>query len=351
MHILIQRKKAMSNKKTIGITYDLKDDYLKMGFDSEEVAEFDSIDTINAIDEALINYGYNTIRIGNIYNLVKFLANGNRVDLVFNICEGLHGSSREAQVPSLLEAYNIDCVFSNAESLSNTLNKATAKTIVDNAGLSSAKFIVIEKEEDIKKIDITYPLFAKPLFGGTGQGISSKSIINDESELKIEIVRQLEIYKQPILVEKYLSGREFTVGIVGNGENARAIATMEISINPNSDKGVYSYLNKSNYRDVAKYSLVNDEVKERAEELALSSYKALNCRDASRIDLRMDEDNKLYFLEVNPLAGLNPIDSDLPIMCYLKGMKYQDLINSIMDSVNNRLINNVIKYEKNFNIY
>ncbi|MBK5201219.1 MAG: ATP-grasp domain-containing protein [Spirochaetaceae bacterium] len=327
----------MSKNKTIGLTYDLKDDYLKMGFSSELVAEFDSIETINAIDEALVNYGYDTIRIGNIYNLVKFLADGNKVDLVFNICEGLYGSSREAQVPSLLEAYNIDCVFSNAEALTTTLNKAIAKTIIAKAGLRSARFVVIEKEEDIEGIDISYPLFAKPLFGGTGQGISSKSIVNNEFELKAEVNRQLEIYKQPILVEKYLEGREFTVGIVGNGKNARAIATMEIAINPDSDKGVYSYLNKSNYKEVAKYSLVEGLIKEKAEELAISSYKALNCRDASRIDLRMDKKGNLYFLEVNPLAGLNPLDSDLPIMCYLKNMKYQELINSIMDSVNFRL--------------
>ena len=222
----------MNRKKTIGITYDLKDDYLKMGFSSEVVAEFDSIETINAIDEALVNYGYNTIRIGNIYSLVKFLAAGRKVDLVFNICEGLYGSSREAQVPSLLEAYNIDCVFSGASALTTTLNKAIAKTLIAKAGLKSARFAVIESEEEIEYIDIPYPLFVKPLFGGTGQGISSKSIVNNYSELNAEINRLLEIYTQPILVEKYLEGREFTVGIVGNGKNARAIATMEIIVNP-----------------------------------------------------------------------------------------------------------------------
>ena len=327
----------MSKYKTIGLTYDLKDDYLKMGFNSEEVAEFDSIETINAIDEALSKYGYDTIRIGNIYNLVKFLASGKRVDLVFNICEGLNGSSREAQVPSLLEAYNIECVFSNAETLTTTLNKAIAKTIVSKAGLRSSRFAVVEKIDQIEDIDIKYPLFVKPLFGGTGVGISSKSIVENHSELKAEIIRQLDIYKQPILVEKYLDGREFTVGIVGNSNNARAIATMEIAIDSNSDKGVYSYLNKSNYKEVAKYSLVEGSIKAQAEELALASYKALNCRDASRIDLKMDSKGNIYFLEVNPLAGLNPSDSDLPIMCYLKNMKYQELINSIMDSVNFRL--------------
>ena len=324
-------------KKTIGLTYDLKDDYLKKGYDRELVAEFDSIITIDALDEALQNYGYNTIRIGNIFSLVKFLNEGKRVDLVFNICEGLYGTARESQVPALLEAYNIDCVFSSQLVLATALNKAIAKTIVRAAGVTTADFAVVNNMKQIEDVAIKYPLFVKPLYGGTGIGISSRSLVKNKSSLTTEVERQLRVYKQPILVEKYLEGREFTVGIVGHGNGARAIATMEINIDKSSDNGIYSYKSKSDYLDCAKYSLVDGTIKQDCEDVALDAWRSLDCRDGGRVDLKMDKHNQVYFLEVNPLAGLNPIDSDLPIMCKLKGTSYQQLINAIMDSANFRI--------------
>jgi len=149
--------------KTIGLTYDLKDDYLKQGFSNEIVAELDSLETIDAIEDALSKYGYNTIRIGNIFNLVNFLSAGKTVDLVFNICEGLFGPSRESQVPSLLEAYGIDCVFSSSLTLSISLNKAIAKTIVASKGVPTAPFTVVNEIDEINNIELDYPLFVKPL--------------------------------------------------------------------------------------------------------------------------------------------------------------------------------------------
>jgi D-alanine-D-alanine ligase len=324
-------------KKTIGITYDLKDDYLKKGFDPELVAEFDSITTIDAIDEALQEYGYTTVRIGNVYSLIKFLASGKRVDLVFNICEGLFGSSRESQVPSILEAYNIDCTFSSSLVLATSLNKAIAKTIVRSAEIPTADFVVIDSMKKIDDVGLKFPLFVKPLYGGTGIGISSKSLVTNKDNLKKECSKQLEIHKQPILIEKYLDGREFTVGIIGKGDNARAIATMEINIDKSSDNGIYSYKTKSNYLDCVKYNLVEGRIKEECEDVALDAWRSLDCRDGGRVDLKMDKHGVVNFLEVNPLAGLNPIDSDLPILCNLKGISYQQLIDSIMDSVNFRI--------------
>ncbi len=324
-------------KKTIGLTYDLKADYLKKGYDSELVAELDNIETINAIDESLKKYGYNTIRIGNIFDLVKFLNDGNKVDLVFNICEGLYGPSRESQVPALLEAYGIDCVFSSSLVLSITLNKAIAKTIVSEKGVPTADYFVINKIDDLDNINIEYPLFVKPLYGGTGIGISDKSIVNNEKQLYKEVKHQINSYKQPILIEKFLDGREFTVGVIGEGKTSKAIATMEILIDKNSDDGVYSYKTKSEYLNCVKYALVDDIEKKKCEEVAINAWNALGCRDGGRIDLKMDKKGNVYFLEVNPLAGLNPIDSDLPILCRLKGISYQELIESIMDAANFRI--------------
>ncbi len=324
-------------KKTIGITYDLKDDYIKKGYDKELVAELDNIDTINAIDQALQNYGYNTIRIGNFFDLIEFLKSGKRVHLVFNICEGLFGPSRESQVPTLLEAYGIKYVFSSALTLTITLNKAIAKTIVKSKKILTPKFHVVNDMEDLEDIDIPYPLFVKPLYGGTGIGISDKSIVKNYSQLEKEISRQLAQYKEAILVERYIDGREFTVGIIGEGKKARAIGTMEISIDKESDQGLYSYKSKSEYTNYVTYSLTEGRDKEKCEKVALDAWRALGCRDGGRIDLRMDSNNNINFLEVNPLAGLNPTDSDLPILCELNDITYQDLIDSIMDAVNLRL--------------
>jgi D-alanine-D-alanine ligase len=324
-------------QKTIGLTYDLKDDYIKKGYKKELVAELDNIETINAIDNALKTYGYNTIRIGNVFDLVEFLDLGKRVDLVFNICEGLFGPSRESQVPSLLEAYGIDCVFSNSLVLTTSLNKAIAKTIVDSKSVPTPKFQVINSEDEINSVNLNYPLFLKPLYGGTGIGISGNSVVNNDNELRVEAIHQLKNYNQPILAETFLDGREFTVGIIGQGDSAKAIATMEIIIDKNSDNGIYSYKSKSEYLDYVKYHLADDLDSKKCEEVALGAWRALDCRDGGRVDLKMDSMGNVYFLEVNPLAGLNPVDSDLPILCKLKGKSYQDLINSIMDSANLRI--------------
>jgi len=329
-------------KQIIGLTYDLKDDYIKKGYDSEIVAELDSIDTINAIDEALTNYGYETIRIGNIFNLVQFLNTGKRVDLVFNICEGLSGPSREAQVPSLLEAYSIDCVFSSALVLTITLNKAIAKTIVKSKNVLTPDFAVINSLQEIVDVNIDFPLFVKPLYGGTGIGISNKSIVHNFKQLKKEVERQFHLYNQPILIEKFLSGREFTVGIIGEGSTSKAIGSMEILIDKSCDEGIYSYKSKSEYLNYVNYSLTCSTLKTDIEEVALNAWKALGCRDGGRVDLKMDERGKIYFLEVNPLAGLNPVDSDLPILCRLNKISYQSLINSIMDAATLRIASRAI---------
>lgn len=323
--------------KTIGLTYDLKDDYLKQGFSAEVVAELDSLETIIAIEKALKKYGYNTIRIGNIYDLVNFLSDGKTVDLVFNICEGLFGPSRESQVPALLEAYGIDYVFSSSLTLSICLNKSIAKTIIASNNIPTAPFAVVNEIDDLNNLEIEYPLFVKPLFGGTGIGISDKSIVKNQKQLEKEVKRQITIFNQPILVEKYLEGREFTVGILGEGKRARAIATMEIEIDKSSDNGIYSYKSKSDYLSCVRYSLQEGKVKEKCEEVALNAWKALGCRDGGRMDLKMDSKGKVHFLEVNPLAGLNPNDSDLPIMCRLSGISFQQLIDSIMDEATFRL--------------
>jgi len=322
----------------IGITYDLQSDYLKEGFTKEEAAEFDKEDTIDAIDNTLKELGYDTIRIGNIKELTRCLAQGDRWDLVFNICEGMYGIGREAQVPALLDAWNIPYVFSNPLTLSLTLDKAITKRVIRDAGVPTAEFFVVEKPEDVEMVKINFPLFAKPLAEGTGKGIYAGSVITNFEELKERCLLLLSKFKQAVLVEKYLSGREFTVGVVGSGLKAKSAGVMEIVLNNKAEQGVYSFHNKDNYQELVNYSLADGKIKEECEKVALDSWRILNCVDGGRVDVRYDDNGVCNFIEVNPLAGLNPIHSDLPILSRLQGVSYIQLLKMIMDSAIERLI-------------
>ena len=210
----------------IGITCDLRSDYRRLGFTEEQVAEFDSDATVEFIEQALRELGHQPTRIGHAKALCERLVRGERWDLVFNICEGVAGRSREAQVPALLELYNIPYSFSDPLVCAVTLDKAVAKRVVKSHGVRTPAFAVVESEADIARVKLTYPLFAKPIAEGTGKGITTHSRSNTPAELA-ELCRELlQRYRQPVLVEEYLPGREFTVGIVGTGPDAQVIGTM-----------------------------------------------------------------------------------------------------------------------------
>ena len=329
----------------IGFTYDLRRDYLERGFTEEETAEFDSEETINFVADTISALGHEVIRIGNIYDLVKRLAAGETWDLVFNITEGLYGRSREAQVPALLEAYNIPFTFSDPLTLALSLDKSISKKIVREAGLPTPDFCLIKSPHDLEdsraECDIPFPLFVKPLSEGTGKGVTPDSIVYNAIEFKSRCADLLALYSQPVLVEAYLPGREFTVGILGTGEQARAVGVLEIILGGTAEPLVYSYLNKELCEERVEYVLVKDSsIIQEASELALSAYLALECRDAARIDLKADASGGLHFLEANPLAGIHPTHSDLPILCSKVGIPYRDLISGIIDSALYRSKNN-----------
>ena len=228
----------------IGITYDLRDDYLASGYSEEETAEFDKPETIAALEQALQTLGYETARIGNVRSLVQRLSCGDRWDLVFNIAEGLRGFGREAVVPALLEAYHIPCTFSDALVLSLTLHKGLTKHVIRDLGIPTPDFAVIETAADIEAIELPFPVFAKPVAEGTGKGISAASKISTRESLESVCRKLLDRYQQPVLVETFLPGREFTIGIVGTGADASALGVMEVMLNPAAEPDVYSYMNK-----------------------------------------------------------------------------------------------------------
>jgi len=320
----------------VGITYDLKTDYLKMGFSEEEVAEFDTEETVDGIDKAIQSLGYNTQRIGHVKNLIKLIGEGQKWDLVFNICEGVKGAGREAQVPAVLEIYNIPYTFSDVCVMSLTLNKAFTKHLVMNAGFKTADFKLINTIEELEYVKLPYPLFVKPVLEGTGKGIDQTSLVKDKKELYNSCLDRLNKGYAPLLIETYLSGREFTVGIVGTGNDTRMVGAMEVNFNKNLSNTIYSYENKAHYEGKIKYTIPEEDILQACEEMASGIWKLLGCTDAGRIDVRMDNDGLLNFIEINPLAGLNYIHSDLPIICYLNGLTYEFLIQEIINSAKKR---------------
>jgi len=325
----------------IGLVYDLRKDYLEMGYSEEETAEFDSEDTIEQLTLALELLGYEVDQVGNILSLVSRLATGQRWDLVFNISEGLKGRSRESQVPALLEAYGIPYTFSDPLTLGLSLDKALAKRVLRDAGIPTPWFFVVESRVDLDiKVHVpSWPLFVKPVSEGTGKGVDERSIARNMDELRRQAIGIMEHYRQPALVETYLPGREFTVGILGTGASARSIGVLEVSLLEDAQRGVYSYVNKERCEELVDYILVEDpEIVEEASSIALDVYRLLGCRDAGRIDLRTNVRGRIECIEANPLAGLNPAHSDLPILCAKAGMSYSSLIAAIVESASNRVV-------------
>lgn len=319
----------------LGLTYDLRQDYLDAGFSLDETAEFDRPSTIEGIEQALQQLGHATDRIGHARQLIARLARGESWDLVFNIAEGLAGLAREAQVPAILDVYGIAYTFSDPLVLALSLDKALTKTVVGAGGVPTPPFAVVESLDDVARIALPYPLFAKPLAEGTGKGVSPASRVSDNDALAKVCQQLLAQYHQPVLVEAYLPGREFTTGLLGTGKEARVLGTMEVLLRDSAEAHAYSYVNKENCEELVDYRLVRPEEDAQvkaAEAVALQAWRVLNCRDAGRIDLRCDTAGQPNFIEVNPLAGLHPEHSDLPILASKVGMSFVELVRQIIES-------------------
>lgn len=316
----------------VGLTYDLKDDYLAEGWSQEAAAEFDSPRTIEAIEDVLRGAGHRVDRIGHARALMTRLVDGDRWDLVFNIAEGTYGPAREAQVPCILDVHGIRYTFSDGLVLAVCLHKGLTKTLVRAAGVPTADHVVVEHPEEASAVSLSMPLFVKPVAEGTGKGVDGLSLVETGAQLVRSCRTLLERFHQPVLVERYLPGRELTVGILGTGPRARALGALEVLLGDDAERGGYTYTNKRDYERLVSYRSAVDATAQRAQQVALAAWRALGCRDGGRVDLRCDADGNPHFLEVNPLAGLHPEHSDLPILCGLTGMGYRDLVLAIMDS-------------------
>jgi D-alanine-D-alanine ligase len=315
----------------IGFTYDLKDDHLALGLDEHAVAEFDSALTVDAVAGALTSLGHEVVRIGHVRSLAARLVAGERWDLVFNIAEGVAGFGRESQVPALLEAYEVPYTFSDPLVCALTLHKGMAKHVARGCGVPTPDFALVTTVADAARVTLPLPLFAKPVAEGTSKGVTAASLVTSRAGLLAVCSELLRRYRQPVLVERFLTGREFTIGILGTGDDARALGTLEVVLREGADTGVYSYRNKAEWRQLVDYRLLEaGSLRREVESVALASWRCLGCRDAGRVDVRLDDAGRPQLLEINPLAGLTPGHSDLPIMAELSGLDYRSLLAEIL---------------------
>jgi D-alanine-D-alanine ligase len=311
----------------VGLTYDLRSWYTDRGYSMDETAEFDKQETIDALEKSLQLMGYETELIGNTFQLIEALASGKKWDLVFNIAEGLYGDGRESVVPAILDQYKIPYVFSGPVIMGLSLNKHLAKLVVESSGVPVSPGKLITKLQDLDSCNLNYPLFVKPVSEGTGKGITDKSLVRSAAELRKMVDWILSEFHQPALVEEYLPGREFTVGIVGYGNDAVAIGGMEVICANNLP---YSVEVKENYQNYCTYKPLASDIVDECKSVALGAWKALDAVDAGRVDLKADRNGRICFIEANPLAGLNPVHSDLPILSRMSGIEYQSLMEMIM---------------------
>jgi D-alanine-D-alanine ligase len=320
----------------VGITFDVKSEIAPAaGVPDDFQEEFDSPTTIEAIAEVLRGLGHDVVKLGDGRDmLIRLLEHP--PDLVFNFAEGEGVSrTREARVPAVLEMLDIPYTGSDALTMSVTLDKDCAKQLVRSAGVNVPNGCVVEDPERamaaVKRVGLTFPMIAKPAWEGSSKGIRSKCVVENAQELPRVV---LEIYShqhQPVLIEEFIDGDELTVGVIGNG-SPEIIGVMRVLPNRPTRRFIYSLEVKRDYVQQVRYECppqMPPRVLRGVEEASLQVYRALGCRDVARVDFRV-RDGFPYFLEVNPLPGLNPESSDLVILANLAGWTYPQLIERIV---------------------
>ncbi len=316
----------------VGFTFNVKRVAPDLAGEQDDEAEYDSPKTLQAIREAIASYGHELVDLEATQDLPLQLAS-TPVDVVFNIAEGFKGRSRESQVPSLLELLDIPYTGSDPAALSVSLDKAVAKRVVRTHGILTPDYLILNTGKERLPRELGFPLLVKPVAEGTSKGVTKKSIVHDEGELR-EVARELIAkYRQPALAEQYISGREFTVGLLGE-RRPKVLPPMEIVFLDGTDPTpIYSFEMKQDWTDRIRYEVpakLTERELDRLERAAREVFAALGCRDVARIDFRIDAEGRIFFIECNPLPGLTPGWSDLVLIAQAGGIEYRALIGEIL---------------------
>ena len=317
--------------------------------------DLDSEKTVDALCDALRAGGHKAEFIEGDKTLVDTVRKYDP-DICFNICEGHYGDAREAQIPALLEMLRIPYTGSQVLTLALALDKPMTKRVLHWHELPTPKFQTFERVDEPINDDLSFPLFVKPSREGTGMGVSAKSVVQNESELREQIAVMLKGYSEPVLVEDYIEGREVTVGMVGNligpvarrvPENSEArrvqaglrfFPPMEVDLSPYAETdAVYSNRLKVALAEELNYicpAPLDDDMVDELNWLAAAVFRVTGALDVSRVDFRLNarEDWKPYILEINPLPGLSPDISDIVIEAKADGMNHTELVNLILET-------------------
>ena len=324
----VSRRPGRVQPIRVGFTYNVKRDH-----DGDDEAEWDPPETIIAIANALARQGHIVVHLEATPDLPRVLAEAD-VDLIFNIAEGVEGRNREAQVPALCELLGVPYTGSDSATLAIALDKALCKKVLMQHDILTPKFQVMESARERIDPDLRFPVIVKPNAEGSSKGIEgSTSVCDNEEELRASVKSCVERYRQPALVEEYIAGREFTVGLLGD-KRPRVLPPMEICFkDENNDRPVYDYAVKQEWEKHVYYACpakLSEAEQKAIEKIARATFWALDCRDVARVDLRMDREGRIYVLEVNPLPGLTPGYSDLVLIAQAVGIEYDQLIAEIM---------------------
>ncbi|MCL2140654.1 MAG: D-alanine--D-alanine ligase [Dehalococcoidia bacterium] len=326
----------------IGLTYDIKQQAEQLqGLTDDAFEEYDAPETVEALEKAISFAGHDVVRLGGGAEFLT-LVQKEKPDLVFNISEGLRNyRSREAQVPSVLEMLDIPYTGSDPLTLAVCLEKALTKQLVATAGVDTPQWCVMNTIAELEKYDwlnFPFPAFVKPLHEGSSKGIRNASRVNSIQALKELVRSQINLYCQPMMVEQYIAGDEITVGLIGNAPPVVLGIMRVIPLNDSPDF-VYSLEVKRNWRELVRYECpakLAPSVLRRIEENSVSVFQTLGIRDFARIDYRVDGEGRPYFLEVNPLPGLNPKSGDIVLLSQALGWSYEQLINTIINMAGGR---------------
>jgi D-alanine-D-alanine ligase len=350
----------MIKKFNVALTYNVKPEsstkvsnnssqtYLQSDNSLDKYAEWDTYETIFALRDALALHHNVTLIEANEDAYEKFRKL--KPEIVFNVAEGANGISREAQIPAMLEMLQIPYTGSDPLTLSLCLDKSRTKEVLTYHKIPNSKFVVSFGENGFAGSELRFPLMIKPIGEGSSKGIFNSSYVNDHETLEKTLAENVLKYNQPFIVEEYLPGREFTVAVIGNGSEARTLPIVEMNFNqlPSYMIPIYSYEAKwildtrDNPLDIFTCpAKIDPDLEKKISELVLRTYNVLNCKDWSRIDVRLDADGEPNIIEVNPLPGMLPNPDDNS--CYPKaaraaGMSYEETINAVLNSAAKRYV-------------
>ncbi|MBU0506338.1 MAG: ATP-grasp domain-containing protein [bacterium] len=329
---ITKRIKKRKRAYKVGLTYNLKRIPTDNNGEQDQDAEYDSIETIDAIAGAIESYGHEVLKLEATSDFPSKI-DRLELDFVFNIAEGLQGRNRESQIPAILELFNIPYVGSDPATLSISLDKALAKRMVREAGIATPNFALLRTGKERLPKNLRYPVILKPAFEGSSKGVMPFNVVKDEAILR-EVTKELiSKYQQPVLAEEFLPGREFTIGLLGE-IRPKTLPVMEIVFkNTKEEYHVYSYTHKQAFNPSVGYDIpakIDMALQKNLERVAKNVFTALGCRDVARVDLRLDHQGVINFIECNPLPGLTPDWSDLCLAAKAAGMDYRALIGEIM---------------------